>query len=393
MTSWCTRHSECLWEASQALRKVQKEYDKTTTTWKPSWEPSDIDRGSHRGSEQGPFRDDGRLDENEEGADGDWWGHQWKAWSEWSTGTWHSKEYDPPESWDVSSDIFIPEFLAGFLLLHRSGLDANERANILAAIRGEFSTKYGRRCFRVEHLDAASREAYFTEEDKVQEALAAIRTQKTTLREARWKQKQLKLGRGYFPPKPFQKTNEASGSTTRGPCFRCGGPHRIAECPKKGTSQQAKVAHEEAAEIAFVAGVHEFEEAGLFGQEHTALTLESVVDSRMGVVDSGATASLAFIDALEKVRMANLQNYGEALMEVDVNKKPVFRFGNGAKSECLSTVTMGLGAGEHRGRFEVHVHEAPGQPVLISKKALKALGAVLDFERSCNFRKHRMVTC
>ena len=140
------------------------------------------------------------------------------------------------------------------------------------------------------------------------------------------------------------------------------------------------MAHEEAAEIAFMAGISEFEEAGLFGQEHTALTLESVVDSCMGVIDSGATASLASIDALEKVRTANLQNHGEALMEVDVNKKPVYRFGNGAKSECLSTVTMGLGAGEHRGRFEVHVHEAPGQPVLISKKALKALGAVLDFE-------------
>ena len=29
---------------------------------------------------------------------------------------------------------------AGFLLLHRAGLDTQEKANILAAIRGEFST-------------------------------------------------------------------------------------------------------------------------------------------------------------------------------------------------------------------------------------------------------------
>lgn len=59
----------------------------------------------------------------------------------------------------------------------------------------------------VEHLDAESLEAYFHEEDKAQEALAAIRQQKTTLREAHWKQKQLKLGRGYFPPKPYQKNS------------------------------------------------------------------------------------------------------------------------------------------------------------------------------------------
>ena len=34
---------------------------------------------------------------------------------------------------------FLPDYLVGFLLLRRSGLDAHERANILAAIRGEFS--------------------------------------------------------------------------------------------------------------------------------------------------------------------------------------------------------------------------------------------------------------
>lgn len=32
-------------------------------------------------------------------------------------------------------------FLTGFLLLNRSGLDAHERANILAAIGSEFSLK------------------------------------------------------------------------------------------------------------------------------------------------------------------------------------------------------------------------------------------------------------
>ena len=36
---------------------------------------------------------------------------------------------------------FLPDFLTGFLLLNRSGLDAHERANILAAIRGEFWVK------------------------------------------------------------------------------------------------------------------------------------------------------------------------------------------------------------------------------------------------------------
>ena len=39
---------------------------------------------------------------------------------------WKSQEYEPPQTWDTSVEIFIPEFLAGFLLLHRAGLDAGE---------------------------------------------------------------------------------------------------------------------------------------------------------------------------------------------------------------------------------------------------------------------------
>ena len=52
------------------------------------------------------------------------------------------------DSWDTSSEIFIPEFLAGFLLLHRAGLDAAERANILAAIRAQFGTTTVARALR-----------------------------------------------------------------------------------------------------------------------------------------------------------------------------------------------------------------------------------------------------
>ena len=100
----------------------------------------------------------------------------------------------------------------------------------------------------------------------------------------------------------------------------------------------------------------------------------------MGVVDSGATASLGSVEALEAISQANTEKHGKPMMTVDVTKKPIFRFGNGARSECLSTVQMGMGAGEKKGILEVHVHEAKGQPVLISRKALKALGAVIDFE-------------
>ena len=179
MTAWIARHAEALWEASQALRKVQKEYgsrEMPSRSWtgRSPWSHSgptysSFSRGGSRLADTG--RDDATENEKvleEQEADpewekevvasehgsgrqdreaGDWsswrmWhGCGWSAWSQWSGGRiWRTQEYEPPRMWDTSKKIFIPEFLAGFLLLHRAGLDTQEKANILAAIRGEFST-------------------------------------------------------------------------------------------------------------------------------------------------------------------------------------------------------------------------------------------------------------
>ena len=81
----------------------------------------------------------------DQGEEGLWhhaaWAGSWESSQDrWAESSWHSAEYEPPATWDSSEDIFIPEFLAGFLLLHRSRLEPNEKSNILATIKGEFST-------------------------------------------------------------------------------------------------------------------------------------------------------------------------------------------------------------------------------------------------------------
>ena len=110
-----------------------------------------------------------------------------------------------------------------------------------------------------------------------------------------------------------------------------------------------------------------------------ALVTQDVIQGCMGVIDSGATSSLGSAEALEEIMKANYDSCGDAMISIDTMNRPTFKFGNGNKTTCLSTALLGLGADGKKGTFEVHVHDHAGQPVLVSRKSLKALGAVIDF--------------
>lgn len=452
MTSWVGRHSEALWEASQSLRKVQKEYGPSVArqVYYPQGFQRSSDSSSQTGSrsgervnaDPGPFTDDGRLqqeDDENEPHDYDYWRREswdWTGWyghgSSWTSCSWRDDAYEPPTEWDTSSEIFIPEFLAGFLLLHRSRLDVNERANVLAAIKGEFSISAVEKALReqwadqdlarrdklkqnsaliaeedledealladeenpdVTDLDEETREAYYLEQEKIEEAMEAIKVQKATLKEARWKQKQMKLSRNFYPRKPFPHGDGPPSSrrgSQDGGCFRCGSmTHRIAQCPMKTVRKEAQVAFEETAHIAFFSEECNRAHENLCGEESLlGETSNTVLNSCMGVIDSGATSSLGSVEALEKVLDENRRLSCQNVIDIDVSQRPVFRFGNGATKECLSTVRFGLEAGKKSGTMEVHVHDSPGQPILVSRKALQSLGAVIDFSNGTAIYKH-----
>ena len=86
-----------------------------------------------------------------------------------------------------------------------------------------------------ELLGHDEKEAYLVEQEGIEEAYAAIQQQKATLKEARWKQRQIRLGRSFFPPKPYVKSSSSttsSASSARPPplqCVRCKGPHKLAD--------------------------------------------------------------------------------------------------------------------------------------------------------------------
>lgn len=76
---------------------------------------------------------------------------------------------------------------------------------------------------------------------------------------------------------------------------------------------------------------------------------------------------------------ANKQLHGSERVRVHPDLRPTFKFGNNGVRDCISSVDLGVDIGEKKGKLQVAVHDIPNQPVLISVKALKSLGAVIDF--------------
>ena len=446
MTAWVNRHSEAMWEANKAMIRVQREYG---APLKPRRTPASRS-ASHAGDEAYgddptesdlPYDEQGRLREESDepnftrrdsGWSADWWswsGQQWQ-WSDWRDE--HIPAFDEPQT-----ESFIPDFLVGYLLLNRSGLDYQERNNVLSNVKGEFGVKTVEKALRSlwsdediyrrdkakghalfaddEELDGGdeqgfaaddypdfgddylSEEAYAAAEQQALEAADAIAMHKRTLREARQRQHDLRLGRKFYSSSStwkgsskgkgkgkYQSFHSGKGKGDR-TCLKCSGPHATQDCPKSGASHQEDRIAEEQAEIAFVS---EEVAASLGDHEQALVIMKDLLTQGKGIIDCGATSSLGSVEALEAIQQINLAKKGIPDMEVDVSNRPTFRFGNGQRKTCISTAKLRMGLGQKSGSMEVHVHESSNQPILMSVKSLKALGAVIDFSTGEAILKH-----
>ena len=186
-------------------------------------------------------------------------------------------------------------------------------------------------------------EAFACEQAKIDSALEAIKVQKATLKEARWNQKQIRLGRNYYPPRPFPK---GAGKGDRDRKVRSSVSGAVDLTCKRNVltrKSEAKVA-EEAAEIAFVmtedhgSGHRERTVAG--AAVEAAQVASTVMNQCMGIIDSGATASLGSIDAMEALALQNIEQSGDSKIHLDLDKRPVFKFGNGmSNSLCVDSTS------------------------------------------------------
>ena len=374
-----------------------------------------------------------------------WWQSQdWDTWSWKASGdqgspacSWKARGSPSRASWDASeaasaqAEKFLPDFVIAWLLLQRSGLDATERSVITANLKNQFTTIRVKEALKLtwpdeelkkrdstkhsamftaeeaallaeadeeDHTEppswdnAEEEHAYQALEDDAQEAFAALQEARRTLRDAREKQSQMRRNRSFFPPsKGYGKGSGKQRNYDRPPirCFKCGGPHRRQDCPElneKSTSEQVSFvfsATEDASKNDGGAAESEWPgEAALAAHvEVSMLALHDAIQQGKAVIDGGATSSLGSEEAMQAIADLNWRNKGSDGIEILSHETPSFRFGNNGQQSCMATALLQTPAGDKEAKMRIHLHDIPGQPVLLSVKSLRSLGAVIDFER------------
>lgn len=421
---------------TQRGRQTQRSWSSWGSSW-GQWSYGRNDWGQWQDPEEPGERgrpaasnDDGQRQEREESYESlpeDSWQPRHSSWgTNSSTSGWNNTQED--EEWLQTSPELLPDFLQGWYLLMDSGLDSQERNMVQTAVRGNFSLQkiahelraqwpedelkrrdqqLKQNSFWQEDLDEPDHHmepvGYMTAmglmhegmneegialvgeaEEQAQEALQVLHQAHRTLREARAKQHQIKMNRQYYQstsitkPKMFDK-NQTKPAIT---CFKCGGPHKIAQCPDRdapGTTKAANVAEEAAPFICFHEGQMTEECLGITDMNQR-MTTDEAIKKGYGVIDGGATKTLASVYALEALQHQNIEKYqDDRVLRVDPNNTPSFGFGNSSKNKCCSTATLKITADQKPGELSVHALDQGTGPMLLSVDTLRRLGAVIDF--------------
>ena len=233
----------------------------------------------------------------------------------------------------------LPDVIKGWLLLEKAGLDTLERLQAVEnSLRAHWTDDQLRRRDGTDKHQANGDDELFDEppnewadeyfEDwdpetaalfqeacrEEHEAWAQIQEGRRTLREAREKQREVRVGRKFFGQKGRGKGQPRGRSSSGkghqggggGPCLRRGLDHPTRNCPKGRDSRQDKaMTAEEQADLVFYTettlfGEHEYENAALASESRDGkMTTQEAMRAGYGVLDGGATRTMGSITALE----------------------------------------------------------------------------------------------
>lgn len=397
---------------------------------------------------------------------------QWNPYGNWG---WSSGWYGQSSQWDWNTSStasttsqdnprateLLPTFIQGWYLLMDANLDHAERNLVVTALNGNFhpqkvgqelrnqfpenetrrrdqSRRY--QSFLGEANDEDDEDLYeegntmveleaeglsdegmalvVDAEQQAQQAMAAMQEAKRTLRDARFKQKQVKMNRKYYQAgsRPFKPGASSSSFRPRDDsqieCLGCGQKgHRVANCPNKAPATAASTDstrggsdgdRQQAPFVCFAEEVRTSEAPGPLPEENfvgfvqeacsaeppsgppaeTKLSTIEAVRRGMCVIDGGATQTIGSVTALEAIMARNRAKRGTSgLQGVDTSNPPSFSFGNSTENKCLSTARLKISANGAPGELRVHALDHGQSPVLLSIETLRMLGAIIDFEQ------------
>ena len=168
-----------------------------------------------------------------------------------------------------------------------------------------------------EHLDALATAQEEGEEEE-EEALASLATANRTLQDAREKQHQVRMSRGYFPQQQVQRDRPNRRQERK--CVICSGPHWASQCPEKqrkpGEKKGEATAHTAYSE--FTMAVHT--ETSMFARE--------ALETGKAMIHCSAIRSMGSWEALDGLARMNEQRHGSTRRSLVRTKKTWYIFCN-----------------------------------------------------------------
>ena len=408
------------WDEASWRSSTWQPSRRSATSWRDDWSNTGQSQRDQSENNEDPWAQR-RNNEEEESEDFQDAAEEWDAPSQWHSsyqGQWHNDHYGPwgtqeNERWLHETPELLPDFLQGWYLLMDANLTSSERNLVQTAVQGDFGSERIAQELRTQwpeeelrdHDQGMKQASYWQDEVdgepiggegmtiqslqeegmneeglammadaevQAEEAMAVIERAQRTLREARAKQHQVKMNRQYY------KTEVEKYKSKSGPikCFRCGGNHKIANCPDRQAPRAGEAQKAESAPFVCYAR----DEAAMVTNQD-AMTTEEAVLKGYGIIDGGATKTLGSVHALEAVAAENFRKHSDdRILEIDPEQKPTFGFGNSSRNQCVSTAKVQIQAGDQKGILQVHALEEGQGPVLLSISTLRSLGAIIDFE-------------
>ena len=254
------------------------------------------------------------------------------------------------------------------------------------------------------------REKAWYQEAKEDEQHAWLQMQgaKRTMKEARARQREVKMTRKFYKSYPILsggRSTSYKNDKEKGPCFKCGERgHHKRECPKRESAKMA-THYEEDEEAQYTyhtteeeqvpdfpdGGQEEFPEGNFYGMDGSSglepmpvfqasvstekAVLEKSSDRRRSDKNNGLSVRHGAVHEGNERATRNRRRQAHRSQR---RRQANFGFGNSQKAKCLSTCVLKLPHEDRPMQLKVHVLGEGKAPVLLSVDTLRKMGAIID---------------